>query len=273
MAQKRDRVFPNTATLYPISIADLLLRTAELGIVELLWSQHLLDEVTRVLTEKKSLPKKAAEYFCHCIRETFPQGCIDHSTYQHLLATRSGPDPNDHEHSAAASAGHADILLSADRAGFPLRDTLPARRRHPDDYFVELLKRYPTEILTVIREMGNGRRVRESPPNPQRTAPRRTTQVRARRNRTVADLTENYPLSESRATPGQQHGTCTYQLARSSELIVSAAARSHAGMDAAYTFRVVDTRAWPSLADTTGKATPAASICVATKCRRSCNRK
>ena len=55
------------------------------------------------------------------------------------------------------------------------------------------------------------------------------------------------------------------QLARSSVLSISAAARSQAGIDAAYTFRVVDERAWPKRADTTGRATPDASICVATK--------
>jgi predicted nucleic acid-binding protein len=140
----RDRVFPDTATLYPISVADLLLRTAELGIVELLRSEHLLSEVARVLTEYKGLPRTAAEYFCDCIRQTFPDGKIERSSYAHLLSTRSGPDPDDHEHSAAASATSATVLLTADRTGFPLRDTLPARRQHPDAYFVELLDRHPS---------------------------------------------------------------------------------------------------------------------------------
>jgi predicted nucleic acid-binding protein len=161
-ARNRDRVFPDTATLYPISIADLLLRIAELGIIALLWSEHLLSEVIRVLIEVKGLTRNAAEYFCDCIRETFPSGRIYRSSYVHLLSTRAGPDPDDHEHSAAASAANATVLLSADRTGFPLRDTLPARRRHPDAYFTELLGRHPVELLTVMREMGNARRQPES---------------------------------------------------------------------------------------------------------------
>jgi predicted nucleic acid-binding protein len=158
----RDRVFPDTATLYPISVADLLLRTAELGIIELLWSDYLLSEVVRVLTEYKGLPQTTAEYFCDCIRQTFPGGKVKQSSYAHLLSTRTGPDPDDHEHSAAASAANATVLLSADRTGFPLRDTLPARRRHPDAFFTELFDRHPVELLTVMREMGNARRQRES---------------------------------------------------------------------------------------------------------------
>ena len=143
MARRRDRVYPDTATLYPISIADLVLRLAEIGVIELLWSDYLLDETTRVLIEDKHLPRSAAVYFCDCIRETFPDGRIERSTYEHLIATRTGPDPKDHEHSAAASAANAHVILAADKTGFPIRDTRPAVRRHPDDYLSELLNDYP----------------------------------------------------------------------------------------------------------------------------------
>gem|GEM_PF-6514876 len=34
-----ERVFVDTATLYPISLADLVLRLAELGMFEFLWSE------------------------------------------------------------------------------------------------------------------------------------------------------------------------------------------------------------------------------------------
>jgi hypothetical protein len=158
MAAQRDRVYPDTATLYPISIADLILRLAELGIIELLWTDYLLAEVTRVLVEDKGLSKRAATYFCDCIRKTFPDNRIPKSTYEHLLATRTGPDPDDHEHSAAASAARADIIVSADKKGFPFKDTKPARRRHPDAYLTSILRRFPTETVGVLRDMGHDRR-------------------------------------------------------------------------------------------------------------------
>ena len=44
-------VFVDTATLCPISLADLVLRLPEFGIYDLLWSDHLLSEVERVLVE------------------------------------------------------------------------------------------------------------------------------------------------------------------------------------------------------------------------------
>lgn len=157
-AAQRDRVFADTATFYPISIADLVMRLAEIGIFELVWSDYLLDEIERVLVERKRLPQSAAEYFCDCIRETFPGGRIPRSAYEHLLASRTGPDPADHEHSAAAVAGNVNVILSADRTGFPMRDTSPARRRHPDEYLAELLNLFPSEIAGVLTEMASSRR-------------------------------------------------------------------------------------------------------------------
>ncbi len=79
------------------------------------------------------------------------------SEYEHLLATRTGPDPDDHEHSAAAISGRVDFLLSADRTGFPIRDTHPARRRHPDDYLTEIFDLFPGEILEVLHDMARSR--------------------------------------------------------------------------------------------------------------------
>jgi hypothetical protein len=88
-------VFVDTATLYPISMADLVLRLAELGMFELVWSDHLLA---------------------------------------------------------------ANVILSADRRGYPIQDTAPARRRDPDAYLTHLLKRYPDDVIKAVDEMGSSLR-------------------------------------------------------------------------------------------------------------------
>lgn len=144
----------DTATLYPVSLADLVLRLAELGMFEFVWSDHLLAEVERVLVEYKGLARERAAYFCDCIRGAFPDGRIAPEGYLPLVATRTGPDPDDHVHSAAAVAGAATVMLSADRKGYPPSDILPARRRHPDAFLAELLRRYPGDVVGVIDAMG-----------------------------------------------------------------------------------------------------------------------
>jgi hypothetical protein len=149
-----ERVFVDTATLYPISLADLVLRLAELGMYDLVWSDHLLSEVERVLVEAKGLTSERAHYFCECIRTAFPAGRVAPEEYLPLVATRTGPDPDDHVHSAAVVAARATVVLSADKVGFPARDILPARRRNPDDFLTNLLRRYPGDVLGVIDAMG-----------------------------------------------------------------------------------------------------------------------
>jgi len=149
-----ERVFVDTATLYPVSLADLVLRLAEFGMFELLWSDHLLSEVDRVLVEHKGLAADRASYFCDCIRQAFPEGRVAPEAYLPLVASRRGPDPDDHVHSAAAVAGAATVLLSPDKKGFPPADISPARRRHPDVFLTELLRRYPGEVTRTVDAMG-----------------------------------------------------------------------------------------------------------------------
>lgn len=154
MTVRLERVFVDTATLYPISVADLVLRLAEFGLFELLWSDHLLAEVERVLVDNKGLAPDRAAYFCECIRKAFPDGCIASEDYAPLVASRTGPDPDDHVHSAAAVAGRATVMLSADKRGFPPADIAPARRRDPDAFLTALLRRYPREVVGAVDAMG-----------------------------------------------------------------------------------------------------------------------
>lgn len=147
-------MFVDTATLYPVSLADLVLRLAKLGMFELLWSDHLLGEVERVLVQHKGLAAKQAAYFCACVRRAFPESRVAPEEYLPLVASRSGPDPDDHVHSAAAVAGRATVVLSADKKGYPPADIAPARRRDPDAFLTELLRRYPHDVVGTVDAMG-----------------------------------------------------------------------------------------------------------------------
>lgn len=154
-------MYPDTNTLFPISIADLLLRLGDAGVIEILWSDYLLAEVERVLTERKSLTRTQAGYFCGCIRDSFPNGRIAADEYAELIATRTGPDPDDHPHSAAASAARADVLVSADKNGYPARDIAPAVRMSADEFLTALFKRNRNlreGIIRNVEQMATSRR-------------------------------------------------------------------------------------------------------------------
>lgn len=153
-----ERVFPDSNVLYPISVADLTLRLADVELHKVLWSEDLLAEVKRVLIDRKGLSPDNATYFCDCIRDAFPDDEVAQKDYQDLIQSRTGPDPDDHPHSAAAMAGGATVLLTSDTKGFPKRDLGDVRRATPDTYYVELLEAHPDVVLAVVEEMGTHRR-------------------------------------------------------------------------------------------------------------------
>jgi len=46
------------------------------------------------------------------------------------------------------------VVLSADKTGYPPIDIAPARRRNPDTFVLELLRRYPRDLIGVVDAMG-----------------------------------------------------------------------------------------------------------------------
>src|SRR5690242_10572329 len=105
MPDAPERVFCDANVLWPVSLVDLTFRLAEVGYHEVLWTDDLLNEVARALVEYKGLSPENAETFCRQIRETFPDGEITRAVYEARIGTRSGDDPDDHVHAAAAAEG------------------------------------------------------------------------------------------------------------------------------------------------------------------------
>ncbi len=60
---------------------------------ELLWSDHLLAEVERVLVDYKGLTVERAAYFCECIRQAFPEGRVPADEYLPLVRLGWGRTP------------------------------------------------------------------------------------------------------------------------------------------------------------------------------------
>jgi hypothetical protein len=147
-------VFVDTNVWYPVVLADLVLRSVEIGLFDLAWTDESLAEVERVLVERKGLTAQHAAVFGAQVRATAPAGRIDPAAYQHLVAAMTGPDPGDHVHAAAARGARADVLLTSNVTDFPATDVGPACRvLHPSDLFGELASTYPIEVRRVIAEM------------------------------------------------------------------------------------------------------------------------
>ncbi|MFM8896695.1 MAG: PIN domain-containing protein [Actinomycetales bacterium] len=152
-------VFVDSNVWYPIVLADLVLRSVEIGLFDLAWTDEVLAEVERVLIMRKGVPPDSAAAFGAQVRATAPDGRIEPQAYRRLVASMTGPDPTDHVHAAAARAGQADVLLTSNVSDFTAADVGPhCRVLRPADLFSELADTYPIELRRVIVEMAAHRK-------------------------------------------------------------------------------------------------------------------
>lgn len=151
-------VFVDTNVWYPIVLADLVLRSVEIGLFDLAWTDESLAEVERVLVERKGLTAANAAVFGTQVRATAPAGRIEPLAYKHLIAAMTGPDLGDHAHAAAARSARVDVLLTSNVADFPATDVGRACRvLRPGSLFGELADAYPIELGRVVTEMATHR--------------------------------------------------------------------------------------------------------------------
>ena len=70
---KIQRVFVDTNILYPVVLADLVLSSAEYGLFDLVYSDDLIAELSRVLRDIKGLPASNVDVFVRHVTTTFPE--------------------------------------------------------------------------------------------------------------------------------------------------------------------------------------------------------
>jgi len=149
------RVFVDTNVLFPASLADLMLSAAEYGLFELVYSDHLLDEIQRVLVDNKGLAPANAQRFIDEICATFPNGRITASTYENAADSWTGPDEADLMHLAAATCSGAAVLVTNNTRDFE-PSTPPAGVTKPtvmtaDEFFCSLLDDgFDEDLVNVI---------------------------------------------------------------------------------------------------------------------------
>lgn len=136
-------------------------------LLTLIWSEELLAEAERVLTERKPLPAAVAAQWVGYLREAFPHECVDLATAPADVELPSLTTDSDDEHVCAlAVAGGAALLLTFDRGYVHERlDAHGVVVLDPDTYLTSLLAEEPDAVLASVtataRAWGGGRSVGE----------------------------------------------------------------------------------------------------------------
>lgn len=137
----------DACVLYPNALRDTLLRIAEVGIYQPLWSEKILDEVHGVLKRKG----RQADYVVGCLRQAFPDAMV---YGWEPFESSMGNHPKDRHVLAAAVRGHADVVVTANLKDFPASSLsgLDIEVQHPDLFLCYELEFAPGAIMQIVHE-------------------------------------------------------------------------------------------------------------------------
>jgi predicted nucleic acid-binding protein len=151
--------------LYPNLLRDLLLSLASAGLYHARWTSEINDEWTRNLISNRPDLASKVPLLLELVNQAVPDCLVEN--YDSLIDSLVLPDLDDRHVLAAAIAGHADAIVTANLKDFP--ETVLAQHgieaQHPDDFVMNQLELRPFEALEVIK------RVRARMRNPARSVP------------------------------------------------------------------------------------------------------
>ncbi len=145
----------DACVLYPVCIADALMSMAVAGLFAAKWTTLIEDEWIRNLEERRpdlvgKLVRRRDD-----MRQAIPDWEVLEANWRAVASGLSLPDPDDVHVLAAAIAGHADCIVTANLKDFP-DEVLAAHgicATHPDEFLIAQFDLDPFTALAALKEM------------------------------------------------------------------------------------------------------------------------
>ncbi|WP_063813175.1 PIN domain-containing protein [Herbidospora daliensis] len=140
----------DACVLFPNALRDTLLRLAQAGTYQPLWSERILAEVHGALI-RKGLPESNVTRMVSLARRAFPEATV---TGWESLERSMTNDPKDRHVLAAAVRGHAHAIVTFNLRDFPLTACEPwdIEPLHPDTFLLHEVECARSVILNVLKE-------------------------------------------------------------------------------------------------------------------------
>lgn len=155
----------DASVLVPMPLCDTLLHMAEAELFDPVWSARILEEVERALIGSLGIDPVKAGRRVVAMSESFKDAAVDPAAV-HALERSMTNNPGDRHVLAAAVAGHAELVVTANLRHFPAADCAPfgVAPVGPDDFLMAQLD------LDAVAVMGAIRLQSEELRNPSKTA-------------------------------------------------------------------------------------------------------
>ena len=144
----------DACVLFPIAVCDSLMSVAATGLFAPKWTLRIEGEWTRSLEKKYERAPGTFATRRDAMREAFPDWEVQAPAWQALEGGLALPDPDDRHVLAAAIAGHADCIVTANLKDFPAAALAPfgLEAIHPDQFLVAQLDLDQVAVLTAFKE-------------------------------------------------------------------------------------------------------------------------
>lgn len=144
------KVVLDACVLYPTVLRDILLKVAQAGLYQPVWSDRILEEWARATRKLGPGAETVARGEIAVVRDAFPRAATPERP--EIEARLLLPDPNDRHVLATAIASHADAILTFNAGDFP-RHLLAEEglaRLDPDGFLRDLWLRQPEAVATAV---------------------------------------------------------------------------------------------------------------------------
>lgn len=128
----------DACVLFPPAVADALISLHVAGLYTARWTDRIDAEWINAAVRDHDISREKLESRRDAMRIAVPDWEVPSYAYETLITGRDLPDPDDEHVIAAALAGHADCIVTANLKHFPdkVLDQLGLEAIHPDDFII-----------------------------------------------------------------------------------------------------------------------------------------
>lgn len=144
----------DACVLFPVAVCDSLMSVAVTGLYAPKWTRQIEEEWTRSLEEKHGKPPGTYAARRDAMRDAAPDWEVPEPSWTQIARCVRLPDPDDVHVLAAAIAGHADCIVTANLKDFPEQALAPfgIQAIHPDEFLIAQMDLDPLLVLAAFKE-------------------------------------------------------------------------------------------------------------------------
>ncbi|WP_158623443.1 putative toxin-antitoxin system toxin component, PIN family [Corallococcus sp. CA053C] len=135
--------------LIPLTVCDTLLSAAQEGLIQIHWTELILEETRRNLVRTLGLSEEKAARRVAAMKAAFPEAMV--TGHEGLIPSMTNPEKDRHVLAAAIHVG-AQTLVTSNLRDFQ-KQHLPAslQAQAPDIFLQHLLSQAPETVLELLR--------------------------------------------------------------------------------------------------------------------------